>query len=164
MNKLFRLKRLSHTKVSVLVLYIMVAGGCGTNPISGPHYHEKTTLICDRPSKYKGKVIGDGHCVSLIKQCSGAPSTRHWRPGSQVLSLEKLAAGTVIATFKGNTYPNVSGWHAAIYISHDKDGILVWDQWKGKRVHKRLIRTRNDNASAGNTAQAYRVVRLIDSK
>ncbi len=69
-----------------------------------------------------------------------------------------LAPGTIIATFRNGRYPNQTGWHAAIYIKHDKNGIWVWDQWLGTPVHKRLIRTRYDGATAANTAQAYRIV------
>lgn len=116
-------------------------------------------LICKQAASYAGKQVGDGHCVSLIKRCSGSPDTVYWRPGRKVLG-QSLAPGTVIATFKNNRYPNRQGYHAAIYIRQDEYGIWVWDQWLGKPVHQRLIRTRNDKASASNTAQAYRVVEL----
>ena len=72
---------------------------------------------------------------------------------------DSIAAGTIIATFKNGKYPSVSGYHAAIYISHNEQGIWVWDQWVGKAVHKRLIRFRHDNAPASNTAQAYSIVK-----
>ena len=116
-------------------------------------------LICTNVEKHANQVVGDGHCVSLIKQCSGAPPTKHWKPGEQVLG-STLHAGTVIATFKNGRYPNETSHHAAIYIKQDKHGIWVWDQWLGKKVHKRLIRIRSDGAAPGNTAQAYRVVRI----
>jgi len=72
----------------------------------------------------------------------------------------RLPEGTIIATFKNGRYPSKHGHHAAIYISHSKDGIWVWDQWRGKPVHKRFIRAREDGADAGNTAQAYRIVQV----
>lgn len=121
--------------------------------------HLTPDLICQSADRYKNKVVGDGHCVSLIKRCSGAPTTGQWRPGAPVLN-SQLPSGTVIATFKNGRYPNTTGYHAAIYIKHDRNGIWVWDQWVGKAVHKRLIRIRNDNASPGNTAQDYKVVRI----
>ncbi len=114
-------------------------------------------LICQSASNYSGQVVGDGHCVSLIKRCSGAPTTESWYPGEKVLD-SSIPPGTVIATFDNGRYPNRTGHHAAIYIGQDDRGIWVWDQWVGKPVHKRLIRIRGDNANAGNTAQAYRVV------
>ena len=53
----------------------------------------------------------------------------------------------------------MTGYHAAIYIRHDQNGIWVWDQWVGKPVHQRLIRIRYDQATASNSAQAYRIVK-----
>jgi hypothetical protein len=120
---------------------------------------QKPDLICQSAASYKDLVVGDGHCVSLIKQCTGAPPTGNWRAGASVLN-SSLPSGTIIATFNNNRYPNRTGYHAAIYIKHDQNGIWVWDQWVGKPVHKRLIRIRNDNDSAGNTAQAYKVVKI----
>jgi len=118
-------------------------------------------LQCLHADSFAGQIVGDGHCVSLIKHCSGAPDTEFWRPGKHVMSLKQsLAPGTIIATFLNGRYPNKTGWHAAIYISHSKEGIWVWDQWLGKPVHQRLIRYRNDAADAGNTAQEYQVVTL----
>ncbi len=120
------------------------------------------SLNCTNAAHYAGQVVGDGHCVSLIKRCSGAPDTRFWHAGSNVMqAAAPLAPGSIIATFRNGKYPNITGWHAAIYISHGPEGIWVWDQWVGKAVHKRLIRYRNDGADPGNTAQEYRQV-LID--
>lgn len=120
----------------------------------------QSSYICHQISSYADKIIGDGQCVSLIKKCSSAPQTSLWKPGKKVLSLPRgsIKPGSIIATFKNGKYPNKTGYHAAIYISHNVNGILVWDQWSGKAVHKRLIRTRNDNASSSNTAQAYYLV------
>ncbi len=116
-------------------------------------------LVCHNAEKFAGRKIGDGHCVSLIKHCTSAPLTETWRPAEKVLGTD-LPPGTIIATFKGQRYPSKHGYHAAIYIEQDASGIWVWDQWRGKPVHKRLIRVRRDGADPGNTAQAYRVVRL----
>lgn len=119
-------------------------------------------LVCNTPDRFKGRVVGDGHCVSLIKRCTQAPITSRWRPGARVMGSEVLP-GTVIATFKNGRYPNVTGHHAAIFIEQDDQGIWVWDQWVGKPVHKRLIRKRPLNeATPGNTAQFYRVVKLAN--
>ena len=116
-------------------------------------------LICLLPSSYKNKIIGDGHCVTFIKHCSGAPQTSMWRPGISVLN-SQIQPGAVIANFQNGRYPNKAGHHAAIYINQDQHGIWVWDQWVGKPVHQRLIRIRADNANPSNTAQAYKVVRI----
>ena len=114
-------------------------------------------LICHDVSHLQGQAVGDGHCVSLIKRCSQAPLSSEWRPGKLVQD-SKLPSGTVIATFRGNHYPSTSGYHAAIYIEQDEQGIWVWDQWQGMPVHKRLIRWRNPGATPANTGTAYRVV------
>ena len=103
--------------------------------------------------------MGDGHCVSLIKRCSGAPATREWRPGGSIRN-RNIPVGTVIATFEGDLYPSVSGYHAAIYIQQDTQGIWVWDQWQGVPVHRRLIRWNNPGATPANTGTAYRVVQI----
>ncbi len=131
--------------------------------ISSP---EKVTtvpaLICVNAQQYANQVIGDGHCVSLIKYCSKAPDTRYWRPGAKVLGNPALVPGAIIATFKNGRYPSHTGYHAAIYIRHDHHGIWVWDQWQGKAVHQRYIRLRHDGTTPNNSAQAYRVVQLQD--
>ncbi len=151
-------------KTAIAVLFSIVLSACSDKSkpiISDSSSIEMSQLVCQSASNYKDRVVGDGHCVSLIKWCSGAPPTKLWRAGAPVLTSD-LPTGTVIATFKNNRYPNHTGHHAAIYIRHDENGIWVWDQWVGKPVHQRLIRKRTDNASAGNTAQAYRVVLIED--
>jgi len=117
------------------------------------------TFICHRTDQYLGKVIGDGHCVSLIKQCTAIPHTTYWRPGNKVINSD-IIPGTVIATFKNGRYPSKSGYHAAIYLSQTNQGIWVLDQWQGKAVHKRLIRFRNNKHPASNNAYQYRTVTL----
>jgi hypothetical protein len=154
------------SKIAITILISIVLSACSDK--SKPIINDSTSiemsqLVCHSASNYKGRVVGDGHCVSLIKRCSGAPPTKLWRAGAPVLTSD-LPPGTVIATFKNNRYPSHTGHHAAIYIRHDENGIWVWDQWIGKPVHRRLIRTRTDNASAGNTAQTYRVVLIEDTK
>ena len=128
---------------------------------SKQQYTIKPSYICQSPQSYAGTVVGDGQCVSFIKLCSHAPNTIDWSAGEKVLSQAPgtIPSGTIIATFKNGKYPSVTGYHAAIYISHSSEGIWVWDQWAGKAVHQRLIRVRHDKATASNTAQAYRIVR-----
>ena len=147
-----------------MLLVFVSLGAC----VSKPETHKPSkpvsidSLVCKNAQRFRSRVVGDGHCVALIKACSGAPATTQWRGGQAVYSSPagSIAPGTVIATFLNGRYPNKTGWHAAIYINHDERGIWVWDQWLGKPVHKRLIRYRTDRADAGNTAQAYRVVRI----
>lgn len=121
-------------------------------------YSSGQAYICPNASRFKSKVVGTGHCVALIQRCSGAPKTRHWRQGEGVRGND-LEQGTVIATFKEGYYPNKTGWHAAIYISQDEQGIWVWDQWINKPVHKRLIRFKNGNGTPNNDGDAYSIVK-----
>jgi hypothetical protein len=114
-------------------------------------------FICENASQWQGLVVGNGHCVSLIKKCSGAPNTDQWRPGPTVQGRD-LGPGTIIATFSQQRYPNKSGFHAAIYSHQDAQGIWVWDQWRGKPVHQRLIRWQPRDTRPANTGSAYRVV------
>lgn len=157
-----------YTKILVIGLIGILLTSCANNSSrSGSSVEQpggtatNKTLICHAAHQYAGKVVGDGHCVSLIKQCSDAPNTVDWRPGKQVLKQPAgaISPGTIIATFENGRYPSRSGYHAAIYISHNQYGIWVWDQWLGMPVHKRLIRTRNDKANPSNSAQNYNIVR-----
>lgn len=122
-------------------------------PPASPVGHSRCLNALD----YAGQIVGDGHCVSLIRSCTELGSTSNWRPGKRVRGAN-LPRGTIIATFDKNKYPNKTGFHAAIFIEHHANGFWVWDQWQGMPVHKRLIRYRQDGAPASNSAQAYRVV------
>lgn len=149
-----------------LVFYTAYLGACSTASIQ---QHKPSNmvltadLVCPAPQRYANQKVADGHCVSLIKKCTGAPDTDAWRPGQYVLG-NTVPAGAIIATFKNNRYPNKHGHHAAIYIRQDKNGIWVWDQWLGKPVHQRLIKIRYDGADPGNTAQQYRLVRIPSTR
>lgn len=165
MNKTSYTLSTLETKLRVLklsgVLIMLIVSGCAHKSVNQTRPFPQADLICNTPQLYANKVVGDGHCVSLIKKCADAPLTSQWRAGKRVLGYaDQLPLGTIIATFKNGRYPNTEGFHAAIYISHDRDGIWVWDQWRGKPVHRRLIRSRNDGANASNSAQAYSVVKL----
>lgn len=141
----------------------LLLSACSTTqkPLPRDTGFPQVDLVCNTPQLYANKVIGDGHCVSLIKKCASAPMTTQWRAGKFVLSYsDQLPLGTIIATFENGRYPNRTGHHTAIYISHDPSGIWVWDQWLGKAVHRRFIRTRKNSVTASNSAQAYRVVKL----
>ncbi len=75
---------------------------------------------------------GNTECVEFIQQATGAPATLAWRKGIKVkdASHGAIPRGTAIATFDGSgSYPtDAQGRHAAIYLSHDKQGIKVLDQ------------------------------------
>lgn len=75
-------------------------------------------------------------CAALVQQVpllggGTVPHTTTWRPGKKVkdLAWNEIAEGTVIATFTDDGRYPLERRHTAIYLSHDKDGILVIDQW-----------------------------------
>jgi len=88
---------------------------------------------------------GNTECAEFVQQATGAPVTTKWTRGRLVKSFKsgELARGTAIATFddKGNYPTDQLGRHAAIYLSHTNDGILVLDQWNAQHeVLERMIR------------------------
>ena len=76
---------------------------------------------------------GKTECVEFIRQATDAPKTTLWKKGKKVsdASFGEIARGTAIATFDSNgKYPTDSlGKHAAIYLEHNTQRILVLDQW-----------------------------------
>lgn len=83
-----------------------------------------------------------GQCVSYVKiVCPNLPVTASWKKGAAVKDNTSIVAGTVIATF--NAAGKYEG-HAAIYVSQNKDGISVYDQYATpptpKAVGPRVLR------------------------
>lgn len=77
-------------------------------------------------------LVGSHHCVALVQQYAKAPQTSLWSKGELVKTTNNLAKGTAIATFVDGVYPNnLTGNHAALFLSLESDGINVMDQWKG---------------------------------
>ncbi len=122
-----------------------------------PSSSENSLYICDDIRDYVKKKVGSGECVDLLKACARTPNTYQWRPGQKVFG-NKIPTGTAIATFHRGRYPNKSGYHAAIYISQSDKGIYVWDQWRKKPVHIRLIKNQK-KGKPGNIASRYRVIK-----
>ncbi|MEQ1950315.1 BPSL0067 family protein [Mesorhizobium sp. CN2-181] len=80
---------------------------------------------------------GNNECVEFVRQATGAPSTKNWRPGKNVKGANDIPSGAAIATFKSERY----SVHAAIYLGQDDLGLWVLDQWnKQGHVAKRRIR------------------------
>ena len=95
-----------------------------------------------RKYEKQAEVIGNGQCVTLVKQFSDAPAASLWREGDKLTpdSAKTLAAGTVIATFAKGRYPNrSSGNHAAIFVRAFAGGIAVFDQWTNHKPSERNI-------------------------
>lgn len=119
-------------------------------------------FIAPNPEKYKGEVVDDGQCVAFVKTASGAPQTSLWKEGNKVRGAE-IPTGTAIATFFDGEYPSQpSGNHAAIYVSQNAEGLLVWDQWVSQhgphRVSQRTIRFKGGAGSPSDDGDAYSVI------
>ena len=140
-----------------LLLFSILASSCVSSP---KQIDTSQSLRCTQVQRYANQVIGTGHCVALIQHCSGAPNTRYWRPSIPVKG-NHIPTGSIIAKFKNGRYPNQRGYHAAVYISQNKQGIWVWDQWLGKPVHKRLIRFKGGKGKASNDGDKYTLVKFI---
>ncbi|OOG64541.1 CHAP domain-containing protein [Rhodanobacter sp. B04] len=83
-----------------------------------------------------------GQCVSYVKKvCPSLPVTSQWRKGAAVRNNANIASGTVIATF--NASGHYEG-HAAIYVSQNAAGVLVYDQYvtppSPKAIGPRVLR------------------------
>src|SRR5262245_42090517 len=115
-------------------------------------------FIASSPDSYEGQVVATGACARFVQQVSTVGHTSTWRPGIQVKNnQDKILKYTVIANFKDGIYPNQSGWHAAIYVSQDATGILVWEQYVGQPVWQRTIRFKGEG-KASNDGDAFYVV------
>ena len=93
--------------------------------------------------KYQNEK-GSTECVEFVRQAAGAPQTKSWKRGKKVedAGLKDIERGTAIATFddQGRYPTDALGQHAAIYLSHDKNRIVVLDQWRSQgEVKERSI-------------------------
>lgn len=116
------------------------------------------THVQDNASYVNGN--GNHECVTFVQSSAAAPNTGLWRAGTKVLDAKPgtLLKGTAIATFEGGKYP-VTNRHAAIYITHDANGIWVYDQWNSQgMVKKRYIRKKPIIDISVNNASRYYVI------
>lgn len=114
----------------------------------------------ENKSNFKNEK-GEHQCVVLVQGVSPAPQTAMWTRGRKVLDAAQgeIPEGTVIATFDANGKYPLTARHAAIYVSHDANGIVVYDQWTRQRmVKKRIIRLKNLPMRDVNDAKYYYVV------
>lgn len=108
-------------------------------------------------------ATGSTECVEFVQQAAGAPRTTSWSKGILVLDipLGRIPRGTAIATFDSHgKYPiDGKGKHAAIYLSHTANSILVLDQWKAQgRVRVRTIRVKKVDRPRSDCAQCFYVI------
>ena len=116
--------------------------------------------IAPDPESYMSQAVGNGQCVSLVKEAAKAPASSEWSEGPKVKGNTKLKSGTAIATFQDGKYWNKTDGssHAALYMSQDDTGIYVVDQWKGQPTHARRIRFRGGAVAPHNDGDAYSTV------
>ena len=114
-----------------------------------------------RAQSFKGKLVGNGQCVTFVHGAVNIQPASLWHQGVLVKGDPSLAIGTVIATFDADgRYGNhVNGTsHAAIYTGQNGMGIQVLDQWNGHRgshpVGERaiLFREYEDKADDGDAS------------
>ncbi|WP_342117854.1 BPSL0067 family protein [Pseudoduganella sp. OTU4001] len=113
------------------------------------------------------KVVGNGHCVELVKKYVNVGTTVGWREGAAVVGNSTLKEGTAIATFVHGRYlSRPHGNHAAFFVREALGGIYVIDQWKSKdkiEVGQRFIKSKGKNADGSykdpsNNADAFSVI------
>jgi hypothetical protein len=119
------------------------------------------SYIAQRWSRFTGEVAGNGHCVALVRETSGAPATASWRPGAFV-AVAELKHGTCVATFDPDgTYGNHTDGrsHAVVFLRHtEAGGFEAFDQWKGHPAGTRIIRDKAGAGPACDDASRYQVI------
>lgn len=107
---------------------------------------------------------GNTECVEFVRQATSAPQSTLWKKGIKVSEAKfgEIARGTAIATFDTNgNYPTDSlGRHAAIYLQHNDQNIVVLDQWNQQgEVKQRPIRfNRPKGTKRSNDANTFYVI------
>ena len=115
-------------------------------------------------TKMKGQAKGDGSALAFVTEAAKLPSPAKWAKGDKVEGAT-LRPGTPIATFKADgTFAPGKGGHAAIYVTQNKKGIWVYDQYKTaageqRPVDARFIRFKKGAGSPSNDAGSYSVIK-----
>lgn len=119
------------------------------------------TWIAAEPHKHVGTVVDNGHCMRHVQVVAGVPHSSTLRRGPRVRDVASPARGLVIATFNSHgRYANAvdGSSHIAILLERQPSGLLVVDQWVGRKVGERLIRWRGGQGLKVDDADAYHVV------
>ena len=118
-------------------------------------------FVSTKYGDFAGRSVDTGHCVRFCQVATpGLPHTSRWRKGRKVRG-GNVEPGTVIATFGSQgRYANAldGSSHAAILLAEQDDGLLVWDQWVGHPVQRRVIRFRDGHGTAANDGDRFFVV------
>lgn len=135
-------------------------------------------MDADKIQKTPGAYTGPWgtQCVALVQLGPPAdgsqnpPATSQWRKGIRVATAapDEIKKGTVIATFTpAGTYPTASegARHAAVYLSHNTEGIKVIDQWASKTTpsERTLKFVGYDQPRAVDKGDHYYVVELTQA-
>jgi hypothetical protein len=118
------------------------------------------SFVVDRPERWAGEVVANGHCVRFLQEAGGVPHTSQWRRGIKARD-GQLPEGTVIATFEpSGRYGNHTDGrsHAAVYLHQTAEGLRVWDQWQDHPVALRTIRFRGGQGRRVNDGDQFCVV------
>lgn len=109
---------------------------------------------------------GNTECAAFVQMAAlvgggSVPRTADWRKGKYVkdLKADEITKGTVIATFDENgLYPGASR-HVAMYVSHDENGITVYDQWNSqKKVLQRKLNYKESETRTVDNGNFYWIV------
>ena len=125
------------------------------------------TWIAQNPGAHQGKVVGNGQCVAFVREACGLGHTSTWRKGALARGAG-LPSGIALATFSAGPdgrYENRTDGasHVAVLIAEDATGLLVWDQWRGRKVGQRVIRWKGGKGTANNDGDRYYVVMTEDA-
>ena len=131
----------------------------------GKETNDGYTVPLSHASKYIGNVVRDGECASGVQQIFKdyhgkwiLKTTSTWKQGKKVFH-SNIKSGTAIASFKNGRYTG-KGCHTAIYVSQDNNGITVYDQWKGKKFGKRVLKkSYSDNSPNSNHPDYFYVIK-----
>jgi hypothetical protein len=106
--------------------------------------------------------IGNGQCVALVRELTGARPSSLWREGRSLqaaLAAGDLPEGAAIATFHQGRYRNLpSGNHAAVFVRKVPGGVEIFDQWHRHKPSKRTIYFKQDRAGVAQQPEKYSVI------